>query len=299
MSSTRRRIILVTGANKGVGFWIVKKLVEEKSSHEETVVLLGSRDVKRGQDALIKLGSPSNVFLLQLDTSSLESIVRVTNEIQQKYAGQLDVIINNAGISVKEVSVDAARQTFATNYYGVKLLNEHLLPFLREHGRIINVSSQIGPMTLYETSKNIQEKYTASTLTLTELDSLVEDFIASIKTNTLDAAGYSIKSCSPIYGMSKAALNALTQVEMRQWKNMKNLLIVSVTPGFCATDINNNAPDARPVEFGADSILHAVNSPLSELENGAFYRDGELLPFIFKPIARDQWKNFSKELNQK
>ena len=297
MPSTQRRIILVTGANKGIGFWVVKKLVEQ-STCDKALVLLCSRDMKRGQDAFVKLKSPSNVCLLQLDTSSLESIVRATNEIKQKYGGQLDIIINNAGISVKEFNAVAARQTFATNYYGVKLLNEHLLPFVRENGRIINVSSQIGPMALYETSKDLQEKYTSSTLTFAQLDHLVEDFIAAIQTNTLDATGYHIKSCSAIYGMSKAALNALTQVEMRQWAGSKKLLIVAVTPGFCATDINNNAPDARPVEYGANSILHAVNSALSKLQNGAFYRDGEQLPLISKPIPRDQWKHSYEKPNQ-
>jgi carbonyl reductase 1 len=288
----------VTGANKGIGFWIVKKLVEQSSS-DETVILLGSRDLKRGQDALNKLGSPVNVYLLRLDTSSLESIVQAIDEIKQKHGGQLDVIINNAGISMKELSVDAVRQTFTTNYYGIKLLNEHLMPFLRENGRIINVSSQVGPMTLYGTSKDIQEKYTSPTLTSVELDGLVEDFITAIETNTLDARGYHIKSSSLIYGMSKAALNALTQVEMRQWSSLKNFLIVSVTPGFCATDINNNASDARSAELGANSILHAVNSDRSQLQNGAFYRDGKQLPFISEPIPRNQWKNSYEKLNDK
>lgn len=85
-STEQRRLILVTGANKGIGFEVVKKLAAESSSNG-TVILLGSRDLQRGQDALIQLKSPSNVHILQLDTSSRESILRAIEEIKQKYGG--------------------------------------------------------------------------------------------------------------------------------------------------------------------------------------------------------------------
>ncbi|CAF4157979.1 unnamed protein product, partial [Adineta steineri] len=133
MASTnqQQRIILITGANKGIGFEVVKKLIEKPSSNSKDIILLGSRDVKRGEDALKQLGSPPNVHLLQLDTSSKESIATATNEIKQKYGGHLDVIINNAGIVPRDNTIQAARETQATNYYGVKMLNEHLIPLLR------------------------------------------------------------------------------------------------------------------------------------------------------------------------
>ncbi len=125
MTSTHQRIILITGGNKGIGFEIVKKLVNGKSSNKNDLILLTSRDLKRGQDALLQLGSPSNVHLLQLNTSSKQSIQYLTDQIKQKYNGQLDFIINNASIALPETTVEAARQTFDTNYYDVKILNEH------------------------------------------------------------------------------------------------------------------------------------------------------------------------------
>ncbi|CAF4264724.1 unnamed protein product, partial [Adineta steineri] len=66
MSSAKQRVILVTGANKGIGFEVIKKLLEESSASSNNLILLGSRDLKRGQDALLQLGSPSNVHVLQL-----------------------------------------------------------------------------------------------------------------------------------------------------------------------------------------------------------------------------------------
>ncbi|CAF3731577.1 unnamed protein product [Rotaria socialis] len=285
MSSTeQKRTILVTGANRGIGFLIVKKLAKE-SPPDSTIILLGSRDLKRGEDALIQLGSPSNVHVLQLDTSSRESIIRAKDEINQKYGGQLDVVINNAAITRKDLSVDAAREIFGTNYYGVKILNEYLFPLMQENGRIINVSSRVGPNVLYEASQALQQKYTSSTLTKYQVDQLVEELISAIDTNTLEHLGYNIESTDLIYGVSKAALNALTQVEAYEWSNNKNLLVVSVTPGFCATDMTEHAPDARPAELGADSILSIASASRNELRNGGFYRDGHQIPLIRAPIV--------------
>jgi hypothetical protein len=45
--------------------------------------------------------------------------------------------------------------------------------------------------------------------------------------------------------------------------------------------MSKHAPDSRPPELGADSILYVVNTDYNKLENGAFYRDGVQLPQIY------------------
>jgi carbonyl reductase 1 len=283
----QQRLILVTGGNRGIGFLVIKKLVED-SSLNSTVILLGSRDLKRGQDALMRLNSPSNVHVLQLDTSSQESISGAVEEIKRNYGGQLDVVINNAAISTTEITVKTARELFNTNYYGISILNECLVPLMRDNGRIINVSSRVGINVLQEASRTLQEKYTSSTLTKEELDQLIEDFISGIEKNNLEHLGYNPQSNFLVYGVTKTALNALTQIEARQWSTIKHLLIVSVTPGFCTTDMTQHAPNARPAELGADSILYVVNAPRDELKNGGFYRDGQQIPLVMESITTDQ-----------
>ena len=176
MSSIKqKRVILVTGANKGIGFEVVKKLIKVMTTSNNDLILLGSRDLKRGQDAIAKLGYPSNVHLLQLDTSSPNSIAYATNEIKQKYGDHLDILINNAGILKDDLTVDAAREMFTTNYYGIKLLNEHLSPLIKENGRIVNVASQLGAWVLNEMSNGLQNMYLSPTLTKEQLDMLVKD----------------------------------------------------------------------------------------------------------------------------
>lgn len=276
MSSTKeQRTILVTGANKGLGFEVVKKLLKESSSWSTDRILLGCRDVKRGEEALRQLGWPSNVHLLQLDTSSSDSIAHAINEIKEKYGGQLDVLINNAGMAKIGDTAEVAREIFATNYYGVESLTEQASPLIRENGRIVNVASEVGAWTLHDMSTQLQSRYKSPTLTRKQIDELLQEYIEAVKSKTTDQMGYNAKFPLLSYGVSKAALIALTHVEARQWSGAKNVLVLAVCPGYCATDINNHGPGSRPVELGADSILHPVNAPANTLVNGEFYQDGE------------------------
>ncbi|CAF0844197.1 unnamed protein product [Adineta steineri] len=265
----QKRVILVTGANKGIGFEVVKKLLQQSSSKATDIILLGSRDIKRGQDAIQQLGSPTNVHLLQLDTSSKENI-----------------LINNAAIAPRENTIEATRTAFATNYYGIEMLNEYLIPLLRENGRIANVASGVGPIVSYLFSKELQQKYTSPTLTTQELDNIVEDFLSAFESHNQERIGYSSEIPFPAYTISKAALIALTRVQAREYCNNKNISIYSVCPGFCATDLNNHAAGSRSAAIGADSILYVIDTPTNELENGAFYQDGKKLPEICDDEAK-------------
>jgi NAD(P)-dependent dehydrogenase (short-subunit alcohol dehydrogenase family) len=274
MSSTKnQRVILVTGANKGIGLEVIRKLAKNPSYNND-IILLGSRDLKRGQDALKQLDSPSNVHVLQLDTSSSESISHAVDEIKRKYGGQLDILINNAAVWIQELTVNAARELLQTNYYGLKILNKQLFPLLRENARVVNVSSSTGPWALHNYSSELREKYLSPTLTIEQLDRLIEDFISAIETKNLKALGYENEPSTLIYSLSKVAVNALTRIQARQWSGNKNITTYSVCPGFCSTDLSHHAPGSRPPELGADSILYVVDTPQNELENGEFYRDG-------------------------
>lgn len=297
-TANQTRVILVTGANKGIGFELVKKFVNESSTNNNTI-LLGSRDLERGQNAFVRLNSPSNVHVLQLDASSEDSIVHAANEIKQKYGGQLDVLVNNAAILNQEVTVEAARKTFHTNYFGIKMVNQYMFPLIRENGRVINVSSQMGTWALYEISSDLRDKYLSPTLTIGQLDHLVESFIGAIETQSLEKSGYNIKIPCLIYSMSKAAVNALTRIQAHQWSDAKNILILSVTPGYCATDMNYHPLDARPAELGAESILFGINTPHYRLKNGAFYEDGEQIQeCCANPLSMSKIQQHMKEQNQ-
>ncbi|HYQ67480.1 SDR family oxidoreductase [Actinophytocola sp.] len=132
---------LVTGANKGIGFEIVKQLLARGVD-----VYLGARDVERGEKAAIDTGAR----FVQLDVTDPESVRRAAASIER-----LDVLVNNAGVvggrgqSPGGADLDAVRTAFGTNVFGVITVTDAFLPLLREsaHPRVVNVSSTVGSLT--------------------------------------------------------------------------------------------------------------------------------------------------------
>ncbi|KAG9251500.1 uncharacterized protein F5Z01DRAFT_267800 [Emericellopsis atlantica] len=147
-----KRIILITGANSGIGFCAAKLL----SSSGENHVLLGSRSAEKGQVALdaIKADQPSaSLSLLQLDVTSDDSVAAAVKTVERDY-GRLDVLINNAGIAEKnrlsEERKITSREDFDhilnTNVTSVYVLTCAMEALLKK-GRdplVLNVTSMLG-----------------------------------------------------------------------------------------------------------------------------------------------------------
>jgi NAD(P)-dependent dehydrogenase (short-subunit alcohol dehydrogenase family) len=129
---------LVTGANKGIGLEIVKRLIGEGMT-----VYLGARDPEKGEKAAADVGAR----FVQLDVTDPASVERAAETIDS-----LDVLVNNAGITggrmnaVGAADVANIRDVFETNVFGVITVTEAFLPKLRRsaHGRIVNMSSTVG-----------------------------------------------------------------------------------------------------------------------------------------------------------
>ncbi len=141
------KVVLVTGANRGIGLEVVKQLVAKNFT-----VILSSRNAEKGKQAAKDLGH-ANVVPRQLDVADQESIGNLVTWLTQAY-GRLDVLVNNAGINydtyqnVLNADLDNVRDTFETNLLGTWRVTQALLPLLRKsaHGRIVNVSSGAGTL---------------------------------------------------------------------------------------------------------------------------------------------------------
>lgn len=170
MSADNQRVFLVTGANNGIGFEVVKKLATKQPND---IILLGCRDQKRGDDALVQLGSPSNVKTLLVETSSPESIKHAKEEIQKKYGGKLDVLINNAGISLLGLDSKTLKTLLDTNYYGVKNMNETFFPLIRDNGRVVNVSSGAASQVMGFCPQELKDKLLSANITEEQLNEVL------------------------------------------------------------------------------------------------------------------------------
>ena len=134
-------VALVTGGNSGIGREIVRQL----TAHGVTV-WLGSRNAEKGRAAAAALGP--GVRAVQLDVTDPASIAAAVERV-----GELDVLVNNAGVNpggedVVGTTVEQLQAAFGTNVFGLIAVTQGFLPALRRsaHPRIVNVSSGTGSL---------------------------------------------------------------------------------------------------------------------------------------------------------
>ena len=139
-----RKIILITGATRGIGFAAADLLTARGAR-----VILASRDQKRSQEAAAGLGCDS----LQLDITNQRSAETAVSLVENRY-GRLDVLVNNSAIlldhyaSLLDLKVETLRETLETNLIGTLRVARSFLPLLQKSNdpRIINLSSGAGQL---------------------------------------------------------------------------------------------------------------------------------------------------------
>ena len=228
------RAALVSGGNRGIGREVARQLAGLGYR-----VVIGSRDLAKGEDVARELGE--NVRAVQLDVTDEDSIVRAVASVAAD-PGRLDVLVNNAGITVGgwstnavDANLDEVRKTLDTNLFGAWRLTEEALPLMRGngYGRIVNISSGMGQLS--------------------------------------DMGGH-----SPGYRVSKAGLNVLTRMLTAELAD-ENILVNSVCPGWVRTDMGTQSA-RRSVEKGAETPVWLATLP-DDGPRGGFFRDREPIPW--------------------
>jgi NAD(P)-dependent dehydrogenase (short-subunit alcohol dehydrogenase family) len=236
-------IALISGANKGIGFEIARGLGAKKIK-----VLVGARDRARGQAAVDTLTAEgADARFVELNVTDEGTVQRAAQWIEKEF-GHLDILINNAGIAewdAKPSTVDLAkvREVYETNFFGPVVLIQTMLPLLKKskHGRIVNVSSSLGSLTLGS-----------------NLDSPFADFLA---------LGY----CT-----SKSALNSMTVQFAKELKDTP-IKVNAICPGYCATDLNNHSGPRTAAQGAAAAIEYATIG--AEGPTGGYFNDEGRVPW--------------------
>lgn len=161
--------------------------------------------------------------------------------------GRLDILINNAAAYVdwtelaSTTDLDAARTVMEVNLFGAWRMTNALLPLLcrSEHPRIVHISSGAGSHD--DDQFGLRKRHGAAA----------------------------------VYGISKAALNALTSTQAAEFADAP-IIVNAVCPGLTATYPGAEAMGARPVIDGAASVLWAATLP-DDGPRGGFFRDGQPL----------------------
>ncbi len=233
-----KRIALVTGGNRGIGFETCRQLAQVGMT-----VLLTARDSTKGMSSTKRLMEEGlDVVFLHLDVSNNNNINSVAEEVEQRF-GRLDVLVNNAAIlydswqSAVNADLEIVNQALKTNLYGPWHMCKVFIPLMRKngYGRIVNVSSGAGSL-------------------------------------------YAMGGGAPAYGISKAALNALTRKLASELLGT-GILVNAVDPGWVATDMGGSG--GRPMQDGARGIVWAATLPSDKKGSltGGFFYDGKPEPW--------------------
>lgn len=223
------KTVLITGANKGIGFESARQLLQNGFR-----VFLGTRDLKNGLNAAEQLKAEGlvNVEAVQIDVTSQESVNAARKEIGSK-VGALDVLINNAGISgidldsngqmVPQTAVDTEiavyQKVYDTNVYGPARVTKAFIDLLHHspEPRIVNLSSSQGSLTLHSDPNYLY---------------------------------YHVKGV--VYLSSKAALNMYT-VNLAYELRDTAFKVNAVSPGFTATDFTGK--NGGSIEVAAKRVI--------------------------------------------
>jgi NAD(P)-dependent dehydrogenase (short-subunit alcohol dehydrogenase family) len=242
---SERTIVLVTGANKGIGYEIAAGL-----GALGWTVGVGARDEQRRGAAVEKLRAAGvDAFGVPLDVTDDPSVAAAARLVEER-AGRLDVLVNNAGVvggrPQEPTKVDPAtvRTAVETNVIGVIRVTNAMLPLLRRSAspRIVNMSSSVGSLTRQTSSAGEQA------------------------TGPLSAA----------YAPSKTFLNAVT-VQYAKELGDTNILINAGCPGYCATDLNGFRGFRTP-EQGAAIAIRLATLPDGG-PTGGFFEDAGVVPW--------------------
>jgi NAD(P)-dependent dehydrogenase (short-subunit alcohol dehydrogenase family) len=226
MQSNSKKVALITGANKGIGFEAARQLGKAGCT-----VLLGARNVQLGEAAAAKLrGEKLDVRFIELDVCKVETIQKAVEKIEQEFQ-RLDILINNAGIAMmgqdgppSTANLLAVHKTLETNFLGALAVAQAMLPLVRKSkaGRIVNVTSDLGSL-----SKNGD---------------------LSWKHVPVKFIGYSA---------SKAAMNMLT-VQLAYELRETGIKVNSANPGYTATDLNHHQGYQTIEEGTAETVRLAL-----------------------------------------
>lgn len=264
-----KKVAIVTGSNKGIGFAIVRALCKEYDG----VVYLTSRTVELGKEAVKQLKSENlDANYHQLDICDDKSVNRLKDYMVAKYGG-IDVLINNAGIAYKVASTvpfsEQAKVTMKTNFTATLNICNTLLPVIKENGRVVNVSGFLSKMGLNRCSKELQAVFRSNEITEQDLVEKMEEFVKDAAEDKHKERGWPESG----YAVSKLGVTVMTRILARNLKEQgkRGILLNCCCPGWVKTDMAGPKATKTP-DQGAETPVF-----LALLPTGATEPYGEFL----------------------
>jgi carbonyl reductase 1 len=277
------RVGVVTGANKGIGFAIVRQLAlqypKSTLNNGPLLIYLAARDKSRGEAALQKLhedpqlkkskalaadGGLSEIKFHALDITDSSSVQSFVKDLKESHADGLDFVINNAAIAMDGFDANIVKTTLGCNYYSTLEACHAFRPLIKDDGRLVNLASTAGALSKY--SSEIRNRFLASK-TEADVTQLMKDFETAVEAGKEKELGWP----SAAYAVSKAGLIGATRALAAAEKEKGgNVLINSCCPGFVNTDMTKGNGTRTPDEGAQTPVLLAIGDIKGQ--SGLFWR---------------------------
>ena len=240
-----KKVALITGANKGIGLEIARQLGKKGFT-----VALAARDAAKVEGAASRLkGEGLDAHGIVLDVTNPKTAEAAASQVEKDF-GRLDVLINNAGISLEfgqgtrpsQIDLATLKATYETNVFGAFAVIQAFLPLLRKSApsRIINQSSTLGSLGILSDPSG---------------------------------AWYGVNLLA--YNSSKSALNGLTLAFAKDLA-ADQISVNSTCPGWVKTDMGSDAAP-RSVEQGAAIAVKLAT--MDEPPTGKYLDDNGEIPW--------------------
>jgi NAD(P)-dependent dehydrogenase (short-subunit alcohol dehydrogenase family) len=168
------RIVVITGANRGIGRAIAKRFLAAGATCVLTV-----RGAAAAAELSAELGNSSRAHVELVDVRDQGQIVELAATVRERF-GRVDVLVNNAAVfedadrrvRADEVDVEVVRRTFDVNVLGTIAMCVAMLPLMRRGAHVVNLASDLGQfgqdggmaptMVAYSMSKAAVNAYTSA-----------------------------------------------------------------------------------------------------------------------------------------
>lgn len=260
-----RKVVVITGASRGIGYATTKKMAETlshptiysttRSNAEQLTGLIREEvDIKKAQ----------GVYFKNVDVSNIVSVVELRNHIYAQQ-GQVDVLINNAGQyyhpaqSASEHFVQVQR-SLDINYWGLKNVINAFLPMMSDTGRIVNMSSNLGQLCNVPGTK-VRKQFADPNLTEKDLDEMIMEYHRHCTESRDDFEDLGWPRCS--YTVSKLAVNAYTRILQKEMedKGCSDFVVNSIHPGSFHTKITQEGEFSLTASEAANSVVSTALLP--------------------------------------
>ena len=227
------KVVLITGASSGIGFFTARQLKEEGYK------VYGTSRTPQQEGYTYPM--------LKLDVNDPETVKFCVNEVIN-IEGKIDVLINNAGFgmrgAVEESDIEASRTLFDVNLFGTLRMIQEVLPYMRKRGKgmIINISSIVGLVALPNNGI-----YSASKFALEGLSQALR--------MEVEQFGVKVALVNPGFVVSKFASSAVQSPQLPEYMDMRQAGVERVE--------NNLATGAEP-DIVTEAILEIIEEDSSE-----------------------------------